>query len=56
MFHSGWEWVSCVSKVDSKVVPEGDFPGGTVDTNLSANARDMGLICGPGRFHMPQSN
>ena len=27
------------------------FPGGTVDKNLHANARDMNLIPGPGRFH-----
>ena len=29
-----------------------DFLGGTVDKNLSANAGDMGLIPGLGRFHM----
>ena len=29
-----------------------DFPGGVVDRNLSANAGDMGLISGLGRFHM----
>ena len=33
-----------------------DFPGGTVDKNLPANVGDTGLIPGPGRFHMPQSN
>ena len=33
-----------------------DFPGGTVDKNLPANAGDMGSIPGPGRFHMPRSN
>ena len=33
-----------------------DFLGGAVDKNLPANARDMGSIPGPGRFHMPQSN
>ena len=32
-----------------------DFPGGTVDKNLPANARDIGSIPGPGRFHMPQA-
>ena len=32
------------------------FPGGSVVTNLPANAGDMGLISGPGRFHMPQSS
>ena len=29
-----------------------DFPSGAVDKNLPANAGDMGLIPGPGRFHM----
>ena len=33
-----------------------NFPGGTVIKNSSANARDMGLIPGPGRFFMPQGN
>ena len=33
-----------------------DFPGGTVDGRLPANARDMGLIRGLGGFHMLQSN
>ena len=33
-----------------------DFPGGTVDKNPCANAGDMGLIPGPGRFHEPWSN
>ena len=32
------------------------FPGGTVDKNVPANAKDTGLIPGPGRFHMPQSS
>ena len=27
-----------------------DFPGGAVDENLPANAEDMGLILGLGRF------
>ena len=31
----------------------GDFPGGTVDRNLPANAGDTGWISGLGRFHMP---
>ena len=30
-----------------------DFSGGGVVKNPSANAGDMGLILGPGRFHMP---
>ena len=29
-----------------------DFPSGPVDKNLPANAGDMGLIPGPGRFYM----
>ena len=28
-----------------------DFPGDPVDKNPPANARDMGSIPGPGRFH-----
>ena len=32
-----------------------DFPGGTVQGNLSVNAGDTGLIPGPGRSHMPRS-
>ena len=30
-----------------------DFPGGTVDKNLSANGGDMSSIPGPGRLQMP---
>ena len=33
-----------------------DFPGGTVDKNLPANAEDMGSIPDLRRFHMPQGN
>ena len=33
-----------------------DFPGGTVDKNLPANAGDTGSIPGPESFHMPWSN
>ena len=29
------------------------FPGGPVVKNLPANAEDVGLITGPGRFHKP---
>ena len=32
------------------------FPGGSVVKNSLANARDMGLIPGSGRSHMPGSN
>ena len=40
-------------KVDKLMIQ--DFPDGPVDKNLTANARDMGLIPGPGRSHMLQS-
>ena len=33
-----------------------DFPGGTVDKNPPAKGGHLGLIPGPGRFHMPQGN
>ena len=33
-----------------------DFHGGTVDGSLPANPGDIGLIPGPGNFHMPLSN
>ena len=33
-----------------------DFPGDPVDKNPPANARDMGSIPGPGRFHRTRSN
>jgi hypothetical protein len=33
-----------------------DFPGGLIVKNLPANAGDIGLIPGPGRFHMWQGN
>ena len=33
-----------------------DSPGGTMVKNPPARARDTGLIPGPGRSHMPQSN
>ena len=33
-----------------------DFLDGPVIKNLPANARDMGPILGPGRFHMPRGN
>ena len=33
-----------------------DIPGGPVVESLPANAGDMGLIPGPGRFHMLRGN
>ena len=35
---------------------KGEFPGGSVVKNPSANAGDTGSSPGPGRSHMPQSN
>ena len=32
-----------------------DFPFGTVDGNLPANAEDVGSVTGPGRFQTPCS-
>ena len=49
---------SCISKPkqpNQKIGRRG-FPGGQVVKNLPANAEDMGLIPGPGRFQMPQSD
>ena len=36
--------------------PSQGFPGGLMVKNLPANTGDTGLIPGPGRFHVPQSN
>ena len=33
-----------------------DFPGGAMDKHPPANTGDTGLIPGPGRVHMSQSN
>ena len=33
-----------------------DFPGGTVVENSPADAKDTGLISGPGRLHMLQGS
>ena len=33
-----------------------DFPGGTVDKDMPANAGHMGSIPGPGKSHMLPSN
>ena len=35
---------------------ETHLPDGPVDRNLLANTRDIGLISGQRRFHMPQDN
>ena len=54
-----WVWIRLLSKrtwgekeVDRKL--DLNFPGGAVDKNLPANTGHMGLISGPGRFHMPR--
>ena len=59
-------WVSVSPLAFAQRCPTGDgdtasrgargFPGGAVVENLPANAEDMGLIPGPGRSHVPQSN
>ena len=45
-----------LSKIKYKERILGDFPGGTVVKNTSANAGDMGSSPRLGRSHMPQSN
>ena len=37
-------------------MPHWDIPGGPVVKNPPSNAGDMGLIPGPGGFHMPWGN
>jgi len=44
-------WIECVQKNI-----RWDVPSGTVGKNPPANAGNMGLIPGLGRFHMPRSN
>ena len=39
-----------------KLKRELSWTGGTADRNPPASAEDAGLILGPGRFHVPQSN
>ena len=41
---------------DLTIEKGGDFLGGEVDKNLSANAGDTGSIPGLGRLHMPRSS
>ena len=48
-------WVAFNRETSPKKVLEG-LPGGPVVKNQPCNARDTGLIPGPGRSHMPRSN
>ena len=51
------EEVSKLSNKEFKIkMTVQDFFQGSVNKNLPGNARGMGLISGPGRFHTPQSN
>ena len=49
---SSWK----LTPMDIKTYTKQDFPGGAVVKNPPANAGDVGLIPGPGRSHMLQSN
>ena len=40
----------------NRVIPSKNFPGGPVVKNPLANARDTGLIPGPGRSHLPRGD
>ena len=57
MDREAWRAAVCgVAKSQTRLSnwTEPNFPGGgPVVKNLPVNARDMGLIPGPGRFHMP---
>ena len=44
-----------IGKIEIIKVLTLDFSGGSVGESPSANAGDMGSICGLGRFHMPWS-
>ena len=50
-------WISSfTSRVTDKSYTQSDFPGGTVDKSLPADAGNTGSISGLERFHMPHSN
>ena len=51
--HFLWEFV--VREKKRKNRQSGDFPGGTVDTNLPDTAGDTGSIPGLGSIHIPWS-
>ena len=57
MFAKSQISLSCVYyRICSKEDEKRDLPGGPVVKNPPANAGDMGLIPGLGRFHMAWSN
>ena len=43
-------------KLKKKRKENRDFPDGTVNENPPANAGEVGLIPGLGKFHMPWNN
>ena len=45
-----------VGDIHMQKIETRDFPGVPMVKNSPANAGDMGLILGLGRFHMPQGN
>ena len=48
--------ISWLFKVQKNKKKDEDFPGGPAVKNPPANAGEIGLILGPGIFHIPQSN
>ena len=56
LFYSGFVGVCCTLWVCRLILYNTDFLSGSVDKKSPTNSGDMGLIRGPGRFHMPWSN
>ena len=54
--HRGWASSNLQKAWVEQKAEKGDFPGGPLVQNPPANAGDMGLIPGPGRFHVLQGN
>ena len=54
--HWGWASSNLLKAWVEQKSDKGDFPGGALVQNPSANAGNMGLIPGPGRFHVLQGN
>ena len=50
------QFIHQIDLTDIYITVHPDFPVGTVHKSPSADAGDMGLIPGPGRFHMLQGN